>query len=108
MSFDNDLLENMDQARKMRELLSLLDSREEQILRLRFGIGEPSSYTLEEVGDRFGISRERVRQIEEKALDKLKVQPRAIAIYGESPEKVKAKELRVKQGLNKRSLSTKS
>ena len=86
MSFDNDLLENMDQVKKMRELLSLLDSREEQILRLRFGIGEPSSYTLEEVGDRFGISRERVRQIEEKALDKLKVKPRAIAIHGESPE----------------------
>ena len=86
VSFDEDLLENMDQTRKTRDLLSLLDSREEQILRLRFGIGEPSSYTLEQVGKRFGISRERVRQIEEKALDKLKAQHRAIAIYGESSE----------------------
>jgi RNA polymerase primary sigma factor len=79
VSFDDDLLENMDQARKTRDLLSLLNSREEQILRLRFGIGEPSTYTLEEVGNRFGISRERVRQIEEKALKKLKAQRKAAA-----------------------------
>ena len=81
-SFDDDLLENMDKARKTRDLLSLLNWREEQILRLRFGIGEPSSYTLEQVGKRFGISRERVRQIEEKALRKLKAQPRTRAIHG--------------------------
>ena len=79
VSFDDDLFENMDQARKTRDLLSLLNSREEQILRLRFGIGEPYSYTLEEVGNRFGISRERVRQIEEKALKKLKAQRKAAA-----------------------------
>ena len=82
VSFDDDLLENIDQARKTRDLLSLLNSREEQILRLRFGIGEPSSYTLEEVGNRFGISRERVRQIEEKALKKLKAQRKAAAARG--------------------------
>jgi RNA polymerase primary sigma factor len=82
VSFDDDLLENIDQARKTRDLLSLLNSREEQILRLRFGIGEPSSYTLEEVGNRFGISRERVRQIEEKALNKLKAQRKAAAARG--------------------------
>ncbi len=82
VSFDDDLLENMDQARKTRDLLSLLNAREEQILRLRFGIGEPSSYTLEEVGNRFGISRERVRQIEEKALKKLKAQRKAAAARG--------------------------
>jgi RNA polymerase primary sigma factor len=82
MGFDEELLENMDQARKTKDLLSLLNPREEQIVRLRFGIGEPSSYTLEEVGKRFGISRERVRQIEEKALNKLKAQRRAFAIQG--------------------------
>jgi len=82
VNFDDDLLENIDQARKTRDLLSLLNSREEQILRLRFGIGEPSTYTLEEVGNRFGISRERVRQIEEKALKKLKAQRKTAAAQG--------------------------
>ena len=82
LSLFDDLIKCMDQARKTRDLLSLLNSREEQILRLRFGIGEPTSYTLEEVGKRFGISRERVRQIEYKAIKKLKGQPRAREIYG--------------------------
>lgn len=79
----DDLLENMDQAKKARDLLSLLNSREEKILRFRFGIGERSTYTLEQIGKHFGISRERVRQIEQKALRKLKgQQPGAVAIYG--------------------------
>ncbi|NIO04050.1 MAG: sigma-70 family RNA polymerase sigma factor [Proteobacteria bacterium] len=69
---DDDLLENMDQEKKTLALLSLLNQREAKILRFRFGIGEPSSYTLEEIGKRFGISRERVRQIENRALGKLK------------------------------------
>ncbi len=81
-SFGDDLLQNMDQERKTRALLSLLNWREAQILRLRFGIGEPSTYTLEEVGKRFGISRERVRQIEERALNKLKAQRKAVAVQG--------------------------
>jgi len=81
LSFSDDLLESMDKTKNARYLLSLLNSREEQILRLRFGIGEPASYTLEEVGKRFGISRERVRQIEQRALSKLKAQPKARAIY---------------------------
>ena len=82
IGFDEELLENMDKARKTKDLLSLLNPREEQIVRLRFGIGEPSTYTLEQVGKRFGISRERVRQIEEKALNKLKAQRRNFAIQG--------------------------
>jgi RNA polymerase primary sigma factor len=81
-SFADDLLDTMDQARITRDLLSHLNWREEQILRLRFGIGEPSTYTLEEVGKRFGISRERVRQIEQKALNKLKAQRKAAAVQG--------------------------
>jgi len=81
-SFADDLLDTMDQARKTRDLLSHLNWREQQILRLRFGIGEPSNYTLEEVGKRFGISRERVRQIEQKALNKLKAQRKAAAVQG--------------------------
>ncbi len=82
LSLVEELLECMDQVRKTRDLLSLLNPREGEILRLRFGIGQPKSYTLEEVGKRFGISRERVRQIEHKAIKKLKGQPRARAIYG--------------------------
>lgn len=81
-SFSDILFDCMDKAKRTQHLLSLLNSREEQILRLRFGIGEPTRYTLEEVGKRFGISRERVRQIEYKAINKLKGQPKARAIYG--------------------------
>ena len=83
LSSIQDLIERMDLARKTRDLLCLLNSREEQILRLRFGIGEPSGHTLAEVGKRFGISRERVRQIQRNAVRKLKVQTKALAIYGE-------------------------
>lgn len=82
LSFNDDLIENLDLAKKTRDLLSLLSSREEQILRLRFGIGFPSGYTLEQIGKQFGISRERVRQIEERALKKLKYPARS------EPEKV--------------------
>src|SRR5207249_2125257 len=49
-----------------RKVLATLTPREEQILRLRFGIGEKSDYTLEEVGQRFAVTRERIRQIEAK------------------------------------------
>src|SRR5262249_8826864 len=55
-----------------RKVLATLTPREEQILRLRFGIGEKSDYTLEEVGQRFQVTRERIRQIEAKALRKLR------------------------------------
>ena len=46
--------------------------REEQILRMRFGIGEKSDFTLEEVGQRFAVTRERIRQIEAKSLKRLR------------------------------------
>jgi len=52
-------------------MLSGLSPREERILRMRFGIGMPSDHTLEEVGRTFGVTRERIRQIEAKALRKL-------------------------------------
>lgn len=55
-----------------RRVLATLTPREEQILRMRFGIGEKSDYTLEEVGQRFAVTRERIRQIEAKALRKLR------------------------------------
>jgi RNA polymerase primary sigma factor len=55
----------------VRQVLSTLTPREEKVLRLRFGIGEKSDHTLEEVGRDFQVTRERIRQIEAKALRKL-------------------------------------
>jgi RNA polymerase primary sigma factor len=52
--------------------LATLTQREERVLRMRFGIGMASDHTLEEVGEQFGVTRERIRQIEAKALRKLK------------------------------------
>ena len=57
---------------KLNDLLLTLEDREQKILRLRYSWIEGKSYTLEEVGEKFGITRERVRQIEQKALKKLK------------------------------------
>jgi len=53
------------------KVLSTLTPREEKVIRMRLGIGERTDYTLEEVGDVFGLTRERIRQIEAKALRKL-------------------------------------
>lgn len=53
------------------EFLDFLSPREQKILRLRFGIGDGRTHTLEEVGKEFGVTRERIRQIEAKALQKL-------------------------------------
>jgi len=58
-------------------VLEGLSSREERVLRMRFGIGTMREYTLEEIGNRFNVTRERVRQIENKALERLKNPQRA-------------------------------
>ena len=55
-----------------RKVLATLTPREERVLRMRFGIGQPSDHTLEEVGQDFDVTRERIRQIEAKALRKLR------------------------------------
>jgi RNA polymerase primary sigma factor len=60
-----------------RKILQTLTPREEKVLRMRFGIGEKSDHTLEEVGQDFEVTRERIRQIEAKALRKLKHPSRA-------------------------------
>ena len=57
---------------QMGEVLQTLTDREEQVLRMRFGIGDEEPHTLEEVGQTFHVTRERIRQIEEKAIRKLK------------------------------------
>lgn len=58
-------------AEKLKEALTLLNPREEEIIRLRFGIDRQSTYTLDEIGKRFNLTRERIRQIEKAALGKL-------------------------------------
>jgi len=62
----NELLERID------EVLSSLSEREEQVIRLRFGIDDGNAHTLDQIGRKFGITRERIRQIEERALHKLR------------------------------------
>ncbi|MGC9017206.1 MAG: sigma-70 family RNA polymerase sigma factor [Caldimicrobium sp.] len=61
-----------DISEKIRKFLSTLSPREEKIIRMRFGLGEYEGYTLEEIGYMFKVSRERIRQIEKKALAKMK------------------------------------
>ena len=73
---------NSNMAKQIQTVLSTLTEREEKILRMRFGIGEKQDYTLEEVGQDFDLSRERIRQIEDKALGKLKHSGRVDRLRG--------------------------
>lgn len=63
---------NLNLQEQTRKVLATLTPREEKVLRMRFGIGEKSDHTLEEVGQNFDVTRERIRQIEAKALRKLR------------------------------------
>jgi RNA polymerase primary sigma factor len=71
IAYENMLRERVD------EVLATLSPREARILRLRFGLGQDRAYTLEEVGRKFGLTRERIRQIEGKALRRLRQPNRA-------------------------------
>ena len=64
--------DEVDLREQLDDMLASLSPREEQVLRMRFGIGEPTTYSLEEIGVRFALTRERIRQIEIKALRKLR------------------------------------
>jgi RNA polymerase primary sigma factor len=68
----NDSLISQDLMTQVERALATLSPKEKKILRLRFGIGEEGEHTLEEVGKRFAVTRERIRQIETKALRKLR------------------------------------
>jgi len=63
---------NINLKEQTASVLTTLTPREEQVIRMRFGIGDGSEHTLEEVGQRFSVTRERIRQIEAKALRKLR------------------------------------
>ncbi len=67
-----DAVIGMNLTEQTNKVLSTLNYREEKVLRMRFGIGEPCEHTLEEVGQNFTVTRERIRQIEAKALRKLR------------------------------------
>jgi len=68
------VLENTTLREQVSVALAELSPREEKVLRMRYGIGEPTQYSLEEIGARFFLTRERIRQIEIKALRKLQSQ----------------------------------
>ncbi len=73
-----DTVISMNLAEQTRKVLATLTPREEKVLRMRFGIGERSDHTLEEVGQDFDVTRERIRQIEAKALLKLRHSSRSL------------------------------
>lgn len=73
---------NMNLQEQTRRVLATLTPREEKVLRMRFGIGEKSDHTLEEVGQNFDVTRERIRQIEAKALRKLRHPSRSKRLKG--------------------------
>ncbi|HJX31354.1 MAG TPA: sigma-70 family RNA polymerase sigma factor [Thermodesulfobacteriota bacterium] len=65
-------LNKKDEINEIREVLSSLSPREQKVIRMRFGIDQETEYTLEEVGVNFGLTRERIRQIEKEAIHKLR------------------------------------
>jgi len=77
-----DAVVNANLVDQTRKVLSTLAPREERVLKLRFGIGEHVNHTLEEVGQDFDVTRERIRQIEAKALRKLRHPSRSRTLRG--------------------------
>jgi RNA polymerase primary sigma factor len=81
-------------------LLKLLQPRERKIVEMRFGLIDGIGHTLEEVGKEFGVTRERIRQIEAKVMQKLREHPEAVRIADAGPEK---RSVEFKNFLNSRS-----
>lgn len=89
-----DVVHNIQLSRAVDRFISSLstkDRKEEQVIRMRFGVGVDEASTLEEIGMRFGVTRERIRQIEAKAIRKLqhpaRSEPFACQIFGLQPKK---------------------
>ncbi len=81
-SSPSDIAINSSLNDQTRKILATLSPREETVLKMRYGIGQKNVYTLEEVGKVFKVSRERVRQIETRAINKLRQPSRAIKLKG--------------------------
>jgi RNA polymerase primary sigma factor len=68
----SDAVINLNLKEQTESVLKTLTPREEKVIKMRFGVGDGSEHTLEEVGKQFDVTRERIRQIEAKALRKLR------------------------------------
>ena len=77
-------------SREVARALGALSPREAAVIRLRFGIGQGEAMTLEEVGQILGVTRERIRQIEAKVLQKMRDHPRSLTIreHGGAPKRI--------------------
>ena len=75
-------LEKEELANRVVEMLDTLSARESNVLKMRYGIGYSRSYTLEEIGNKYGITRERIRQIEARAMKRLKEDNKQSILYG--------------------------
>ncbi len=81
----SDLLENIDSYDKVTEFLEQLNENERTILGLRFGLDDQDPQTLDTIGNSFGVTRERIRQIEAKSIEKLKISVKtASSVKGEN------------------------
>jgi len=80
----DDAVSNIMLKKQLEEVLATLTPREAKVIRLRFGLGDGKSRTLEEVGNEFGVTRERIRQIEAKAIRKLRHPNRSNKLKGYS------------------------
>lgn len=70
--FEQGIDRTLDDKNTVESLLKLLDEKESEVIRLRFGIGNGKAHTLDAIGEMFGLTRERIRQIEARALEKLR------------------------------------
>ncbi|HET7442472.1 MAG TPA: sigma-70 family RNA polymerase sigma factor, partial [Terriglobales bacterium] len=74
----SDAVINVNLKEQMAQVLRTLTAREEKVIKMRFGLEDGSEHTLEEVGQSFAVTRERIRQIEAKALRKLRHPSRSL------------------------------
>jgi RNA polymerase primary sigma factor len=77
-----DIVMNDDLKYHIEQILGTLSAKEQKIIRMRYGIGEDAPHTLEELGEEFDVTRERIRQIEVKAINKLKYPARCMWLNG--------------------------
>ena len=91
LPLEDAIVESLDQEllrRRMEKVLGSLTPREEMVLKLRYGLENGKEFTLEEVGQEFKVTRERIRQIEAKAIRKIQHQSRRRYLRGFIPEKL--------------------